>query len=64
MARLDVSVLKGIVEEYDLDVLGCLIAQEPLDASPPVGIHGDIDVGEFLLHLPGFVADLLCRGGG
>ena len=60
--RLDVPVLIGVVEENDLNVPGCLICHEPLDASPPVGVHGDMHGREFLLHLPGFIAYFLHRG--
>lgn len=51
-------MLIGIVEDYDIGVLGGLIVDDMVDAAAPVGIDGNLNVGKFLFHLEGFVTDV------
>jgi len=57
-ARLDVTVLEGIVEEDDVDILACLAIDEFLDTACTVTVDGQRDIRKLLQHLIGFVADL------
>ena len=53
--RLHVTVLVGIVEQYDFRVLCFLVLCETVDAMAAVLVYGYVHVGEFLLHLERFV---------
>ena len=61
-SRLHIPVLIGIVEDYDIGVLGGLIVDDMVDAAAPVGIDGNLNVGKFLFHLEGFVTDVAHGG--
>ena len=58
-ARLDVSMLVSIVEQYDVSVLSLVISSESFYSVTAVFIHSHIDVIIFLVHLVRLVADVL-----
>ena len=60
-AGFDVSVLEGIIEQYDINIFSCLTADEMVDAASTLAVDCYGDVGEFLLHLIRLVTNHLHR---
>ena len=56
-ARLHITVLEGIIEQNDIDILYILSAGQPLDAPCPFLVYGYGDVRELGLHLVWLIAD-------
>ena len=59
-AGLDITVLEGVVQEYDIDIL--VILHQRIDAMTAVLVDSHDDIAELLLHLVRFVANLWHRG--
>ncbi len=63
-AGLYIAVLKGVIEQNDVDILRLGILGQPPDTLTAVAVDGYIDVVELLLHLTGLVANVGRRGVG
>ena len=61
-SRLHIPVLIGIVEDYDIGVLGGLIVDDMFDAAASVGVDGNLNVGKFPFHLEWLVTDVAHGG--
>ena len=57
-AGLDITVLKGVVEQDNVDVARRLVARETVYSLAAAAVHGHVDAGKLLLHLVGLVADV------
>ena len=55
---LDITMLVGIIQQDNLHIPCCLVRHKPLNATPPIGIYSNIDIGELLLYLPRLIANL------
>ena len=63
-ARFHVAMLEGIVEQDDVDVVGCLVSGEVVDAIATFLVYRHIGFGELPHHLEGLVANVGHRGVG
>lgn len=54
-------MLKSIVEQDDISILGTLVARQLFDTVAAFLVNGNIDTRKLFLHLVGFVANFLNR---